>query len=526
MIVEMGSHIGALDTTCQRSRSAARPHLTCTVLFAVAVTASAGSSPASANDQLRGTPHWAGQALRDAGHGMPRGTTSPERAPSVIPDLQTFHNADGYSANFQPAGPTATDNQAFFIPLGTNGRTCQTCHQPSAGWSITPSRIQAAFHASAGTAPLFRPVDGAVCPSADTSTYQGRRASYGLVLDKGLIRVSIKLPDPPTLQFSVVNVQDPYACSTNPDFGLTSFGPSVPTQGSVSVYRRPLPATNLRFLTTVMWDGREASLQSQAKDAVLIHAQAASEPSDAQLEQIVAFESGLYSAQINGAEAGPLNERGAQGGPTTLSGQDFFPGINDPLGGNPTNVPFNPDAVSLFSAWDSSSATDPEQDPAALSIARGEKLFNEKPVTIIGVTGLNDAPGRETVQGTCTTCHDTPNVGNHSVPLALNIGVVAPSADGLDTAGLPVFMLRCDAGPLAGTTYQVTDPGKALISGQCADIGKTKGPILRNLSARAPYFHNGSAPDLEHVLTFYDSRFGIGFSDQEKQDLIAFLKSL
>ena len=412
------------------------------------------------------------------------------------------------------------------MPLGTNGRTCQTCHQPSAGWSITPSRIQKAFHRSAGTAPLFRPVDGAVCPSADTSTYQARLAAYDLVLGKGLIRVSIKLPDPPTLQFSVVDIQDPYGCTTNPQFGLTSFGPSAPTQGSVSVYRRPLPSTNLRFLTTVMWDGREASLQSQARDAALIHFQAAAAPSDAQIAQIVAFESGLYSAQINSTGVGRLNDRGAEGGPIALSGQTFFAGINDPLGGNPTNVPFNPDAMTLFSAWEDVSAADAEQDTNPESILRGERLFNEKPVTITGVAGLNDTPDRATVKGFCTTCHDTPNVGNHSVPLAINIGVVATAADGLDATGLPQFTLRCDAGPLTGTTYHVTDPGKALISGQCADIGKTKGPILRNLAARAPYFHNGSAPDLDHVVTFYDSRFGIGFTDQEKRDLIAFLKSL
>ena len=59
-----------------------------------------------------------------------------------------------------------------------------------------------------------------------------------------------------------------------------------------------------------------------------------------------------------------------------------------------------------------------------------------------------------------------------------------------------MFTLRCDRGPLAGQSFQATDPGKALISGACADIGKTKGPILRGLAARAPYFHNGTAPHL------------------------------
>jgi len=55
---------------------------------------------------------------------------------------------------------------------------------------------------------------------------------------------------------------------------------------------------------------------------------------------------------------------------------------------------------------------------------------------------------------------------------------------------------------------------------------KVKGPILRGLAARAPYFHNGSAATLDDVVTFYDQRFGINFTDQEKSDLVAFLKTL
>ena len=452
---------------------------------------------------------------------MPDQTAEP--APPTIPGFETFPNPDGISANFQPSGDTATATQAFFSPLGTNTRTCQTCHQPAAGWTITPALAQKAFQATSGTAPLFSPVDGAVCPDADVSTYSKRLQAYRLVLQKGLIRIFIKLPDAPTLEFSIVGVQDPYGCNTNSAFGLSSFGPSALTQGTVSVYRRPLPTTNLPFLTSLMWDGREPSLQSQAIDAALIHLQAGAPPTPAQVDQIVAFETGLFSAQESGAGTGPLTESGALGGPRALAEQPFSVGVNDPLGGNPTGAPFDPDAMTLYSAWEDlgSSATE-----AQATVARGEKLFNERPVTIIGVPGLNDKPGLATVKGSCTTCHDTPNVGNHSVPLPLNIGVVAPSATGLDTTGLPVFTIRCDAGPLAGRTFQVTDPGRALVSGQCADIGKTKNPVLRNLAARAPYFHNGSAPDLTHVVDFYNARFQMHLTAGETADLVAFLKSL
>ena len=202
---------------------------------------------------------------------------------------------------------------------GQTARTCQTCHQPAAGWTITPALAQKAYQETGGTAPLFSPVDGAVCPDADVSTPAKRLQAYSLVLQKGLIRVFIKLPDAPTLEFSVVGVKDPYGCNTGSDFGLSSLGPSAPTQGTVSVYRRPLPATNLPFLTSLMWDGREPSLQSQAIDAALIHTQAETPPTPAQVDQIVAFETGLFSAQESGAGTGPLTESGALGGPRALA---------------------------------------------------------------------------------------------------------------------------------------------------------------------------------------------------------------
>src|SRR5262249_38309923 len=103
-------------------------------------------------------------------------------------------------------------------------------------------------------------------------------------------------------------------------------------------------------------------------------------------------------------------------------------------------------------------------------------------------------------------------------------GANAPPA--LDISGLPVFTLRCTTGALAGQVFEVTDPGRALISGNCADIGKLKGPILRGLAARAPYFHNGSAATLLDVVNFYDQRFSIGSTRAEKQDLVNFLNAL
>ncbi len=344
------------------------------------------------------------------------------------------------------------------------------------------------------------------------------------------------------LEFQIVDVNDPYGCNANPTTGLTGS-----TTGTVSVYRRPLPAANLGFLSAVMWDGREPSLFSQAVDATLGHAQGIAAPTAAQQQQIVSFEgcmsaadptlcantpggSGVFTAQIFDDVGIYLAGRGANGGPIALSKQlaKFFIGINDPLGQNPTGAPFNPQIFDLYSDWGTHYRTGRAND-RRLTIARGEEVFNTTKINITGVAGLNDVLNQPSIPGFCGTCHDAPNVGNHTVKAPLDIGVADAGKNtppALEIGGLPVFTLWCTSGPLAGKVFEVTDPGRALITGKCIDIGKLKGPILRGLAARAPYFHNGSAATLSDVVEFYNQRFGIGFTDQQKTDLVAFLGSL
>ena len=57
-------------------------------------------------------------------------------------------------------------------------------------------------------------------------------------------------------------------------------------------------------------------------------------------------------------------------------------------------------------------------------------------------------------------------------------------------------------------------------------MNRIKGPILRGLAARAPYFHNGSAASLEELVNFYNERFQMELTDKQKEDLVAFLNSL
>jgi cytochrome c peroxidase len=70
------------------------------------------------------------------------------------------------------------------------------------------------------------------------------------------------------------------------------------------------------------------------------------------------------------------------------------------------------------------------------------------------------------------------------------------------------------------------DPGFALTSGKCADIGKITMQSMRGIAARPPYFSNGSAASLRDIIDFYDRRYSIGYTEQEKQDLTNLLSVL
>ncbi|MEO8925474.1 MAG: cytochrome C [Caldimonas sp.] len=461
-------------------------------------------------------------------------TASADDGSRAGPTQQRDRNASGTALTISTAGPI-DPNGLFFRSLGTNGRSCGTCHEAAEGWSVTPQGIRERFDATRGTDPIFRLNDGAVSPHADVSTLQKRERAYGMLLSKGLIRVGIGIPA--TAQFELAHVDDPYGYAS---------------ANELSLFRRPLAATNLRFLSTVMWDGRETfrdntstdclfgtttcfaslhfDLADQANSATLGHAQAAGPLSQLQSDAIVAFELGLFTAQIRDDDAGHLTAYGANGGPVALAAQPSYFGINDTLAGDyRTHQSFNPIAMTLFNAWQSyiPDARRPDEEGrdrgvavARRAVARGEALFNTKPILITSVKGLNDDLGVATILGNCTTCHNAPNAGDHSVPLPLDIGLADASRRSAD---MPLYTLR---NKTTGETVTTTDPGRALITGQWKDIGRFKGPTLRALATRAPYFHNGFAKNLNEVVKFYNDRFNIGLTEQEKEDLVAFLKAL
>jgi hypothetical protein len=425
---------------------------------------------------------------------------------SSAPDTQSFTNPTGEVRTFSRKGAINLRNP-FFQSLGTNGRSCDTCHQASDAWTITPGHVQARFDLDGGLDPIFRTNDGSNSPLADVSTVEARREAFSMLLSKGLIRVGIGMPE--GAEFELVGVDDPYGYAS---------------ASELSLFRRPLPSTNLSFLSAVMWDGRETfagksihfDLSDQANGATLGHAAAANPLTEAQREEIVDFETSLFTAQSSDFEAGNLQTQGAKGGPIHLSGQEFFMGINDTL-----SPGFNPQSMTLFDRWSDLRGSQREPfNSARASVARGQELFNTFPIQISGVRGLNDVLGQEVITGTCTTCHDAPNVGNHSVSLPLDIGIASESRR---TPDMPLYTFR---NKTTGEVVKTTDPGRALITGKWKHMSLFKGPILRGLAARPPYFHNGSAATLSDVVNFYNDRFQLNLSDEQKRDLAAFLRAL
>ncbi len=442
------------------------------------------------------------------GPATPREVTASAKGSSVFTTQNPSGSAQTVNAS---GGPVLDSTNPFFQSLGTNGRSCATCHDARDNMTVTPAHLQARFDATGGTDSIFRPVDGSSSPNADVSTVDARRAAYGMLLSKGLIRVGIGVAA--DAEFELVAVEDPYGYAS---------------AAELSLFRRPLPATNLRFLSTVMWDGRETfrdasqptgfaplgfDLSDQSNTATLGHAQATAPLTDAQRQAIVDFETQLFTAQVEDAAAGDLDANGASGGARALSTRPFAFGMNDPLSGA-----FDPDVFTEYAAWEGST------DAAQAAVARGEDLFDRRAIAIAGVSGLNDDLGIPVLAGTCTTCHDTPHAGDHSVPAPLRIGTdLSQPVGGLDVSGLPVYTLRAKA---TGEIQTTTDPGRALVTGRWKDVGRFKGPVLRGLAGRAPYFHNGSAPDLAAVVEFYDARFGLQLTPGEKADLVAFLRTL
>lgn len=454
---------------------------------------------------------------------------------------QRHANAAGALTTLTAGGALATVGHPFFTPLGRNGRACVSCHQPADGMSLSLASIRERWTATRGADPLFATVDGANCPHLP----RGEEASHSLLLQRGLFRVA--RPWPPrdaqgraiTPEFSLEVVRDPTSCNRHPVYGLSS------PQPAVSVYRRPRPVANLKYITAVgfsfdpknglplqrdpatgayvsealMSDSRALTLTAQALDAMRTHLQAQGDPSPAQLQQIVAFEQRLYSAQSHDRWGSALTEGGAQGGPAALMAA-------------PAGVLQNTRAPIWreFAAWkDGGGAATPEQRTFRASVARGAALFSQRMFLVQGSAGINSMGFGDPVRNSCAMCHNMTSSGIDVAPGRVDIGTTnEPHAR--PSPELPLFKLTCLASarphPFLGRVVYTQDPGYALTTGRCEDIGKVVTQQMRGLAARAPYFANGSAATLRELVEIYNRRYRIELTETEIQDLVNLMSVL
>lgn len=491
-------------------------------------------------------------------------TRATENAPSsnwwspgdgrTLPALATYGDPFGEVGVLSSSGPVPTRGHPFFEPIGQNGRACVTCHQPENGMSLSAETIRHRWDETHGKDPLFAPVDGMNCPNLPPDDPR----SHSLLLDRGLFRIF--LPWPPKAadgsaiepEFTLEVVRDPTGCNTSPQYGLDSTHPMV------SVYRRPRPVANLKYVThqgfgvyafigknglpatrdpetglpsgmNLMSDARQPTLKTQAVEAAITHLQFDGKLDDARLNRIVEFERQLYAGQVRHSVAGDLMETD---GPPGLGVRNLPAGHEGVLGNNTTNY-----VIPMGDVWKHLPASD-ARSKLRESIARGQDVFMFRTFWIRDAMHLNTVGLGNPAKRTCATCH-----GMHMMGMDVANGWMDIGTTNLPWAReeplnpwnerkpeLPLFKITCKPGvpphPFLGRVFYTQDPGRALISGKCNDVGTIVMQQLRGLSARAPYFSNGSAASLREMVDFYDRRFNIGFTDQEREDLINFLSAL
>lgn len=462
----------------------------------------------------------------------------------VFPQALDYPNANGTLRVLRDGAPLETAEHPFFKPLGPNGRACVSCHQPADAMSLSVESIRERWDRTSGMDPIFAASDGSNCPTLP----QDQRASHSLLLDHGLFRIERAWPPRDWAgkrvkpDFDIAVVRDPTGCNTAPRFGPAG------QAGKISVYRRPRPVANLKYIEAIgfaydpkagmpvpvdpetgkpvagnlMADGRVPTLAAQMQDASRAHLELTREMTQSQREEVLAFIRSIYTAQQFGRNGVALDAYGAEGGPKTL--RDAEPGQLGSTG------------RAVWSEFDPWAQLTPKQkaslSPAELafreSVARGAEIFRDRNFLISDSQGINAPIGfGNPVRSSCRFCHNMSQIGIDVAPGQVDLGTTnLPFAD--PQAWLPLFRVTCKGKPhpFYGRQILTHDPGYALTTGKCADVGRITLQSNRGLSARAPYFSNGTAKDLRGIVDYYERRYNIGYTEQEKQDLVNLMSAL
>lgn len=490
-----------------------------------------------------------------------KSTDGPDRwwAPGegrVFPEFIEYADPQGAVGLYNEGGAFSTAGHPFFEPLGRNGRACVSCHQPADGMGLSLRSINDRWKVTGGKDPIFAVIDGSNCPSLP----QGDPASHSLLLKRGLFRVFLPWPPkaangtPIKSEFDIEVIRDPAGCNLDPQYGLKSANPMI------SVYRRPRVVANMQYVLhrnfgigafvgktgepaardpengqpvnmNMMADARQPTLKTQAVEAAITHLQYNGVLNAGQLNRIQAFENQIYSAQVKSHGAGSLVE---PDGPSSFGPRNLAKGEKGVLGNNTTRWVF-----PVGDAWQARKPGESDDEFAMRqSILRGQKIFHFRTFWIRDSMYLNNVGLGNPVKRTCATCHGMHMTGMDTANGWMDIGTTnAPWAKEAprnpwqtEDELMPLFKITCHKDiaphPYLGRVIYTQDPGRALISGKCNDVGAIVMQQFRGLAAREPYFSNGSAANVRELIDYYDRRYNIQYSEQEKQDLEHFLESL
>ena len=438
----------------------------------VALTTSAGHTPS-------GTPRsggwWqarnrvAASGRPEAGHRTTRAGLG-QRVPSTATARTDFLE-----------GQRLFDRESF----GGNGRTCLTCHSRETG-TVSPEDARRRFLADRAD-PLFVH-DGS---DDDDGDGVGDGVNITRMLDDATVLVGIRLhPD--------VSVKD------HPEIREVTVPRGIPTTLNT-------PALD----PVLMLDGRQPTLQAQARGAITDHAQPSRVVTERELDLLARFQQ--------------------------------------------TPRFFSSPALAVF-AFTGHRAPDLPRGRTA-SERRGRVFFEDLPPDF-SVNPPNLKPGA------CAACHSGPmlNQTNEFLPVAVPKGTRFQSilVSELNVAGNPVttFVFRNQLHDLNPATNRdgipdgiievsSPDPGRALITGRADDffpfppgsfdhLNAFKIPSLWGVSDMAPYFHDNSAKTIDDVAEHYRRFFlivtdpdGPGpagpllvLTEQDKKDMVAYMNLL
>ena len=420
----------------------------------------------------------------------------------------------------------------------TNGRSCASCHVQSEHTVLKPDHVTELLAANPGD-PLFNPID-ADDPTAASPTYEH--------LKKGLVRVVLTLP-------------------ANMDLIDFSGNVVTPSDRSVSVWRAVPTVENTAITAPYQYDGREATLQTQAQSAITSHSQGRN-VAKKDLDAIAAFQQDeftskrartvaqeldrgvpvdeierpeldmkLTDAQARGLAVYNTACEACHGGATTLQ-------VTNRTIHDLAFLELKPDGNVLFD-------TTVQPPVAVLKPSPNDEFLN---VGFANISYLGQIFGdlfgprfnagvalpqyryRFYTDGSRTTkVVDLP-----PVPVTAS-GSPFDLQAAVDENGAPIV------GPNLLPQQFSTDPGRAAITGDPRDFEAFDVPALRGIANTAPYFHDNSAETLRDAVDLY-SRFILPFfkplnlpavlppenggffpeslSPQQKDDLLAFLQVL